>query len=286
MLNKIKSSKSFIFVSSLFLFSASFVQAEAIQEQENLNPKIETSEKEDGGMDIDVEKARNNLKNHFPPEAEIKGIEYSGVAGIYFFHVGGQAMMFTNEGDYIINGGFFDMKNESTNLVDNYMSKYYVETLQSFNDEDKIIYKPEDTEVRAEVIVFTDPSCPYCTKFHNKMDEYLSYGIQVEYLPFPRGGKSGPGYADTLKTWCADTQEKRKQLMSAAKNGNNPPILANQKVNEECTSNLEKLLQMNQSLNISGTPAVFLESGRQVGGYLEPAELLREIVKDEKNKKQ
>jgi thiol:disulfide interchange protein DsbC len=277
MFKKMKLSKMSILIPAFMMLGASFVNAEEMVEKETSEPK---SEVENSVSAIDLEKVKANLRPHFAPQVEIKGIEYSGVSDIYFFHVGGQALMFVNEGDYVINGGFFDMKDGANNLVDSYMSKYYVETLNSFSDEDKIIYKPEDGEVKGRAIVFTDPSCPYCTKLHNKMDEYLSYGIQIEYLPFPRGGQSGPGYTDTLKTWCADTQEKRKQLMNAAKNGNNPPILVNQKVTEECTANFQKLLDMNSTLNITGTPAVFLETGKQVGGYVEPAALFREVMEN------
>ncbi len=279
MFKKIKLNKMSLFIPAFFMLGVSFVNAEEIKESEPLESKSEAVKEE---LNIDVEKVRANLRPHFAPQVEIKGIEHSGISDIYFFHVGGKAMMFLNEGDYIINGGFFDMKDGANNLIDSYMSKYYVETLESFSDKDKIIYTPEEGDVKGRVIVFTDPSCPYCTKFHNKMDEYLSYGIQVEYLPFPRGGQSGPGYVDSLKIWCADSQEKRKQLMNAAKNGNNPPILVNQKVTKECTDDFEKLLKMNETLNITGTPAIFLESGKQVGGYVEPAELFREVIKNGK----
>lgn len=277
MFKKMKLNKMSILIPAFIMLGASFVQAEEVSQEE---PSKSTNEVVKESVDIDLEKVRANLRPHFAPQVEIKGIEYSGISDIYFFHVGGQAMMFLNEGDYIINGGFFDMKDGANNLVDSYMSKYYVETLESFADEDKIIYTPEDGDVKSRVIVFTDPSCPYCTKLHNKMDEYLSYGIQIEYLPFPRGGQSGPGYTDTLKTWCPDSQEKRKQLMNAAFNGNNPPILVNQKVTQECTDDFERLLKMNETLNITGTPAIFLESGKQVGGYIEPAVLFREVMKN------
>ena len=176
------------------------------------------------------------------------------------------------------------MENGGVNLLDDYKSKFHVEILQSFKDEDKIIYTPIDKDIKGVVTVFTDPSCPYCTKFHNKMDEYLNLGIKVEYLPFPRGAQSGPGYTDTLKTWCAKDQETRKKLMSAAKNGNNPPILVNQKIDDACLANFTKLLKMNEGLGITGTPAVFLENGKQAGGYIEPKALLKEIIKNEKEK--
>lgn len=277
MFKKIRLNRMSVLIPAFLMLGASFVNAEELKEKEVSEPKAEVAKKE---SDIDLEKVRENLRPHFAPQVEIKGIEHSGISDIYFFHVGGQAFMFVNEGDYIINGGFFDMKDGANNLVDSYMSKYHVETLKSFSDEDKIIYTPEDGNVKGKAIVFTDPSCPYCTKFHNKMDEYLSYGIQVEYLPFPRGGQSGPGYMDTLKTWCGDSQEKRKQLMNAAKNGNNPPILVNQKVTQECNDNFKKLLEMNSTLNITGTPAVFLETGKQVGGYVEPAALFREVMEN------
>jgi protein-disulfide isomerase len=41
---------------------------------------------------------------------------------------------------------------------------------------------------------------------------------------------------------------------------------------------------MNEGLGITGTPAVFLENGKQAGGYIEPKALLKEIIKNEKEK--
>ncbi|EMY6611051.1 MULTISPECIES: thioredoxin fold domain-containing protein [Vibrio] len=56
----------------------------------------------------------------------------------------------------------------------------------------KIVAKAENEQ--AKIQVFTDISCPACRNFHSKVDEFLNYGITVEFILVSRNGPQASPY--------------------------------------------------------------------------------------------
>lgn len=118
-----------------------------------------------------------------------------------------------------------------------------------------------------EVYVFTDVTCPYCTQFHEGMKEYNKAGITVHYFAWPRSGPNSEAASDMSSAWCAKDQK-----------GALDDLFDRKSIDEaECDSPVESHLELGYSLNVNGTPAVFSPDGRQHGGYMPPADLLRSL---------
>lgn len=64
----------------------------------------------------------------------------------------------------------------------------------------------EGVEKKADLYVFTDPTCGYCRKVDEEVEIYRSNGIQMHYIPFPRGGinPGNPGFISWAKAACAE----------------------------------------------------------------------------------
>ncbi|WP_275287145.1 thioredoxin fold domain-containing protein [Halomonas elongata] len=45
---------------------------------------------------------------------------------------------------------------------------------------------PADGDVKGQMTVFTDISCPYCQRLHQDIPQLNAASITVHYLPYPR----------------------------------------------------------------------------------------------------
>ena len=122
---------------------------------------------------------------------------------------------------------------------------------------------PAKGAARHEVYVFTDTDCGYCQQLHKHIADYNARGITVRYFPWPRSGTQGPTFDTMVSVWCAKDQ---RQALTTAKAGKPVP-------SARCNSPVGKYVEIGHQLLISGTPAIFSPSGRQLGGYVTPADL-------------
>ena len=128
-----------------------------------------------------------------------------------------------------------------------------------------IIYEPKKTE--HTLTVFTDIDCGYCRKLHQQIAEYNALGIRIRYMAFPRAGIDSESYNKTVDVWCA---KDRKQALTDAKNGK-------EVTSESCNSPIQAQYELGRRLGVTGTPALFLESGEMLPGYV-PPKRLKEIL--------
>jgi thiol:disulfide interchange protein DsbC len=95
------------------------------------------------------------------------------------------------------------------------------------------------------------------------MSEYNALGIKVRYMAFPRSGLDSESFDKAVNVWCADD---RKQAMTDSKSG------ANIEVNK-CVNPIKNHFEAGRRLGVTGTPALFLESGQLLPGYIPPMRL-------------
>lgn len=129
-----------------------------------------------------------------------------------------------------------------------------------------IVFKPAD-DARAVVSVFTDTDCGYCRKLHAAMDDYHALGIEVRYLAFPRAGVNSGTYDKMVSAWCADDP---KAALTALKRGEGIP-------SRTCAHPVGKQHAIAQEVGLTGTPALVLEDGTLLPGFLEANALAEQI---------
>lgn len=135
-----------------------------------------------------------------------------------------------------------------------------------------IIYKA--LKEKHVVTIFTDISCGFCHKLHNKMKEYNDLGITVQYLAFPRNWKEEAkkrkkmGAAKDMESiWC--TADRKKSLDNAMKSKTISPA--------SCEIDLAKHYNLGIELGVQGTPSILLENGTILPGYSVPEVLNRRL---------
>jgi thiol:disulfide interchange protein DsbC len=171
----------------------------------------------------------------------------------------------TADGKYLLNG---DMRELPTmrNISDEALQRIRKPLIDELAKADSIDF-PAKGGSKHTITVFTDIDCGYCRKLHQGMDEMNELGISVHYVAYPRAGIGSPSYDKWVDVWCSDD---RQQSMTTAKNGGKLE-------NGECDAPVADHMRLAAKLGVRGTPAVFDEDGRQLGGYLPPKRMLQAL---------
>ncbi len=194
------------------------------------------------------------------PGITIDGITPSPVAGLDSVTAGHRIYYMSGDGDYLIRGDFFDLKTRE-NLTENHASRVRQGAMAELGEEKMVVYTPQQT--KHTVTVFTDIDCPYCRKLHDEMADYHAAGIKVRYLLYPRAGVGSPSYDKSVSVWCA---EDRNLAMDKAKKLE--PIET-----KSCDNPVKEHLALGEVFGIRGTPAIVMENGEVLPGYV-PAKRL------------
>lgn len=212
------------------------------------------------------EEAITKRLNESVPGLKVNSVQESAVSGLYEVRTNNRDMIYaTEDGEYIIAGELMQLTDEGVvNVTERARSGERAETMAAFGDEGRITY-PANGEQKAEVGVFTDIDCPYCRKLHDEMDRLNELGITVHYYAFPRSGPGTPSFRKYESVWCADDQQA---AMNKAKAG--------EKVEEaSCENPVKEQFQLGRDVGVTGTPAILLENGNMIRGYV-PADKLAE----------
>jgi len=199
-------------------------------------------------------------------EIEVSSIRKSRFQGLYEVMLGAEIIYVSGDGQYVFQGDLIDIKN-LRNLSEERRSTVRIKLLADVPAEDIIEFAPEDPE--HYLYVFTDITCGYCQRLHKDVAELNSNGIGVRYLAFPRAGLDSPNSLDMESVWCAEDQHKAFT-----------DAIIRQTINPtQCVNAVAKHFTLGQSIGVTGTPAVYLENGRQIGGYMQPSKII-EYLKD------
>lgn len=186
------------------------------------------------------------------PGMEVGGFKASGMPGLLQFSMGAQTLYVTEDGRFLFQGDLYDLVSQK-NLTEETEKSNRVGTLETFGEENMLVFKPK--EQKNFITVFTDVDCPYCRRFHEEMDQYLAKGIAVRYIFLPFKGQKS--LEQSVNIWCAKNPQ---EAMTTVKNGNritSPP----------CNNPIQKHMELGKNFSIRGTPAIVLQDGELIPGY-------------------
>lgn len=184
---------------------------------------------------------------------------------LHQFIIDGDSFYFSGDGKLLFSGRIWEVAS-GKELGEASRRRFRREAIEDLGAEQMVVYTPED--YRYTVHVFTDIECGFCRKFHSEMPELQRLGIRVKYLLTPLRGAESEQKA--LSVWCA---KNRNQAMDLAKRGESIP-------EKSCANPIEEHLRVFKLIEARGTPALVFESGKVLGGYLPPEELLQELIRD------
>lgn len=195
------------------------------------------------------------------PELQFDDIAASPIAGLYEVQLGSSVSYVSSDGRYFIRGDIFDSQTEE-NLTEARRTSVRVKAIEDVGENSMIVFEPENVE--RTITVFTDIDCGYCRKLHRQIADYNDHGIKVRYLFFPRSGPDTQSWYKAEHVWCADD---RNSALTRAKAGE--PVQS-----EGCgTTPVQQHYLLGRAFGISGTPAIIVDTGELIPGYVEPNEL-------------
>jgi thiol:disulfide interchange protein DsbC len=198
------------------------------------------------------------------PGVDISHVNSTPIDNIYEVMMGPDVVYMTGDARFVLKGDLIDMQ-ERRNLSEAVRSQARVDLLKNIPESEYIEFAAKNS--KDTIYVFTDVDCGYCRKLHRDVPELNEKAITVRYLAYPRAGTRSATYKQMTYIWCA---EDRPQALTDAKNGR-PAKASN------CENPVANQHALGKKMGVRGTPAIFLESGRALPGYLPPDELLKAL---------
>jgi len=202
---------------------------------------------------------------------QITDVSLSPMEGFYQVFFGSQILYVSYDGNFIFTGNLLNLSgpklanltNDAIDMKAAELAPQRAATIAALKETDMVVFKADDEKYK--ITVFTDVDCAYCRKLHKEMPQLNKLGITVRYLAFPRAGLGSSSYHKLVSVWCADD---RQQAMNNAK-------LERKFIAKTCENPVASQYGLTREFGLSGTPAIILDDGELLAGYL-PAQRLAE----------
>jgi thiol:disulfide interchange protein DsbC len=198
------------------------------------------------------------------PGVAIDRVQGSPIAGYQEVVLSGQVVYVSNDGKYLLQGTLLRLEDRK-DLTDASEAVIRRAELAAVGKDRRIVFPAANP--RHRVTVFTDIDCGYCRKLHDQIADYNRAGITVEYLFFPRAGVNSESFDKAVAVWCAPNRNKALTDAKADR-----PV-----AKRTCANPIASEFALGQKIGVDGTPAIYLDDGSQIGGYLPPAEMIKEL---------
>lgn len=206
------------------------------------------------------------LLKEIPGITKIDSVKKTDINGLYEVAVGRKIFYVTDGGKYVIFGNVIELATK-TNITEKRMEDLSVVDFSKL---------PLDLAVKvvigdgsAKLVVFTDPNCPYCQMFEQKIASQLqNVTIYSFMIPLPSHPQSA---TDVKKIWCA----KDRAAVWVAWMRSKVALPADMSCD---TKPLDQVLELaNNVVKIEGTPTIILEDGHMLQGGMAPEQLNQKL---------
>lgn len=216
-----------------------------------------------GAGDANIEKLKLALAKSMP-NVKPTSITKSPVDGMYQVIVGSQVVYMSVDAQYMIEGDLYDLVSKK-NLSEGAKSQIRLSVINKLGADNMLVYRPEN--VKDTITVITDIDCPYCRRLHSEIPEYLKKDVEVRYIFMPLKGSDD--MKKTVSVWCSDDQQL---ALDIAKSGGEVEA-------KTCDNPILEHLRISRELGIRGTPAIVLDDGQLLPGYVPVDKLVAELRK-------
>ena len=208
----------------------------------------------------DVPPALSARLEALAPDMEPDHVTETGMRGMYEARFGSIIVYLSGDGRYMLRGDLIDLA-AGRNLTEVARRSMRAETVGALGEANMIVFEPD--AVKHTITVFTDVDCGYCARLHRQMADYNRLGIRIRYTAFPRAGVGSDTWDKMVSVWCARDQH---QAMTDAKAGIAIAVA-------KCDSPVRDQYDAGKAIGVTGTPAIVLESGELIPGYVPPEDL-------------
>ena len=183
----------------------------------------------------DVPPALSARLQALAPGMEPDHVMETGVSGMYEARFGSIIVYLSGDGRYMLRGDLIDLA-AGRNLTEVTRRSMRAETVDALGEANMVVFEPE--AVKHTVTVF-------------------------RYTAFPRAGVGSNTWDKMVSVWCARDPH---QAMTDAKAGIEIAVA-------KCDNPVRDQYEAGKAIGVTGTPAIVLESGELIPGYVPPEEL-------------
>jgi thiol:disulfide interchange protein DsbC len=202
------------------------------------------------------------------PNIRVLRVMPSPVPGIVGLEVTGGTILYgTTDGRYLFAGDLYDLTGaDLVDVAEEGRTERRRALLATVDTDGMVIFRAKG-ETKATINVFTDVDCGYCQKLHLEVPELNAMGIEVRYLGYPRAGIGSESYDRIVSAWCA---KDPNDALTRVKAGENIPRVT-------CDNQIAAHYGLAREMGVAGTPAIILENGTMLPGYMPAAEIAKAV---------
>lgn len=201
---------------------------------------------------------RQALQGRFP-HMTIESVAPAPFAGLYEVVLDGEIVYTDEKAEYFFAGSIYDIRTlPPRNLTQDNTGRMVVNALASARDSAIKRVKGDGKRI---LYTFEDPNCGYCKQLSRELVKVDNVTIYTFLLPI----LSQDSVEKARAVWCAENRAQAwddLMLNAALPQGD-----------KSCTTPIEKNRQLMRRFGIRGTPAIYLENGRHIGGFLPAAKI-------------
>ncbi len=192
------------------------------------------------------------------PQAKIDSVERTPLSGLYEVRSGRTVLYMDESGRYVFVGELYDFTGRKNLTAERLLNLAAVR----FDDlplQHAIRLGPANGTRR--LAVFDDVDCPFCRRFHQEVvPRLLDDGTAVYVFLYPLASLHPHAEAKSRAIWCS---KDRAASLEAA-------LADRLQVSQVggCETPLAAIREVAGRLGISGTPAIVLDTGEIVGGFM------------------
>lgn len=225
------------------------------------------------GGEPDADRLVSKLKS-LRPDIPIEGVSGTPIPGIIALELAGGTVFYgTADGRYLFAGDLYELgQSDLINLAESGRAERRKSLMAGVARKDMLIFSPNGA-TRAAISVFTDVDCGYCQKLHQEVPALNEMGIEVRYLAYPRAGVGSSTYQKMVSAWCA---QDGNTALTRLKAREDIPTMS-------CTNPVADHYELGREMGVAGTPAIVLEDGTMLPGYMPAEDLARTVGVDSGN---
>ncbi len=206
---------------------------------------------------------RKNLTERLPNIPKIDEVSKTPMNGLYEVRMGSDIMYSDAEGNFLIQGNLFDVR-QKRNITEERQEKLSAVPF------DQLPLKNAFTQVRGngkrKLVVFADPNCGYCKRFEKDLQKLDN--VTILHVLYPILGEDSKVKSKNI--WCA--KDKAKVWNDWMINGSSPPAAS-------CdTAAIEANVEFGKKHRITGTPTLFFADGSRVVGAVPLAQIESQLT--------
>ena len=212
--------------------------------------------------DQTTDKLKSTLESRMG-DATIKSIQKTDIPGLYEVNLGSQIVYSDATGNYVLIGDLVDTRN-SKNLTEARLAETNKIDFAKLPLENAV--KVVKGNGSRKIAVFSDPNCPYCKQLESTLKSIDNVTVYTFLYPV----LSPDSTAKSKSIWCS---KDRGMTWESWMLDHKAPSMA-----ASCdTTAIDKNLKLGRSMNVTGTPTVFLADGRRLPGAVPADRLEKEL---------